>query len=83
MTKCAVNSGPGWNKSSLFVYRSRGPKGKVITHGGGGGEATRLKVGTSQVLPLEKGGGGMEKLLAALKGEHEKFWGSFNATLEI
>ena len=31
----------------------------------------------SEVLPLRKGGGG--EVLAMLKGEHEKFWGSFYA----
>ena len=29
--------------------------------------------------PYEKGGGGSEKVLAMLKGGHNKFWGSFYA----
>ena len=32
-----------------------------------------------EVLPLRKGGGGAEKVLAMLKGGHKKFWGRFYA----
>ena len=33
---------------------------------------------SSEVLPLQKGGGGVEKVLAMLKVGHNKFLGSFN-----
>ena len=46
-------------------------KGLAISYGEGGG---------SEVLPPRKGGGrgGVEKVLAMLKGGHNKFWGSFH-----
>ena len=45
---------------------------------GGGGGATKWEGGgASEVLPLRKGWA--EKVLAMLKGVHERFWGSFYA----
>ena len=54
-------------------------KGLVTNHGegGGGGYKTGGR-GAREVLPLRKGGGA-EKVLAMLKGGHNKFWGSFYA----
>ena len=47
----------------------------LITGKGGGGY--KMGGGACEVLPLRKGGA--EKLLAMLKGGHNKFWGSFYA----
>ena len=42
----------------------------------GGGGATKRRGGeASEVSPLQNGGA--EKVLAMLKGVHNKFWGSF------
>ena len=38
-----------------------------------------MRVGHPKFYPYEKRGGGGEKVLAMLKGGHNKFWGSFYA----
>ena len=48
----------------------------LVTYYGEGGLQNGRGGGAREVLPLRKGGA--EKLLAMLKGEHKKFWGSFN-----
>ena len=45
---------------------------------GGGGLQNGRGGGHVKFYPYEKGGGGMEKVLAMLKGGHEKFRGSFS-----
>ena len=49
-----------------------GKGGGVYKTGGGGGHV--------KFYPCEKGGGGMDKVLAMLKGgRHKKLWGRFYA----
>ena len=35
--------------------------------------------GASQILPLQKKGEGAKKFKPCWRGDHNKFWGSFNA----
>ena len=50
-------------------------KGVVINYGEGRG-ATKREFGASEVLPLQKGGGG--KSFSHPEGGHRQFWGIFN-----
>ena len=54
-------------------------KGLVTNYGERGGGGYITGGGTCEVLPLQKRGGGSEKVLAMLKGGTKKFRGSLNA----
>ena len=49
----------------------------LVTNSGEGGGATKREGGHVKFYPYEKGGGA-EKVLAMLKGGHNKFWGSLS-----
>ena len=69
-----------WPLSVSAKWTASKTKGLVTNYGeGGGGLQNGRGVGAREVLPLRRGGGGAQKVLAMLKGGHKKFWGSFYA----
>ena len=66
-------SGPERGKSKEMEIKKQGRIQDFGKGGGPGNWATQREGGSSEVLPLQKKGGGAENVLAMLKGGYKMF----------